>query len=68
MIRRGLELDDLVIAIQYCNMLNDQLNLKLKIEPFMIGQIVGFIDERVYHVMIEVFPKKKIFFKVIFNI
>lgn len=56
---RGMEIGDCLIATESCEIINDELNLDPKIEQFMIGEVVGIIDETVYQVTIQVFPNKR---------
>ena len=56
---RGMEIGDCLIATENCDIINAELNLDPKIEQFMIGEVVGIIDETVYQVTIQVFPNKR---------
>lgn len=56
---RGMEIGYCLVATESCDILNDEFDLNPKIEQFMIGEVVGIIDETVYQVTIQVFPNKR---------
>lgn len=60
---RGIELGQSVIATESCDILNEELKLNPKIEQFMVGEIVGIIDESIYQVMVQVFLNKRFVYK-----
>jgi len=60
---RGLELGEYVVATNSCETLNTEFDLDTKIEQFMIGEVVGIIDETIYQITVRVYPNKKFFYK-----
>jgi len=55
---QGLGIGEYVVATESCDILNEEFDLNPKIEQFMVGKIVGIIDETIYQVTIQVFPEK----------
>ena len=60
---RTIEFGQYVVATDSCDILNDEFDLNPKIEQYMIGEIIGIIDESIYQVMIQVFPNKRFVYK-----
>jgi len=56
---RGIEIGDYLVATESCDILNVEFGLNPKIEQFMVGKVVGIIDETIYQVTIQVFPHKR---------
>ena len=56
---RGLELGEYVVATNSCDMLNTEFDLDTKIEQFMVGEVVGIIDETIYQITVRVYPNKQ---------
>jgi len=56
---RPIEIGECLVATERCDILNDEFKLNPKIEQFMVGEVVGIIDETVYQVTIQVFPNKR---------
>lgn len=55
---KGLELGQRLVATNSCDMLNIEFDLETKIEQFMVGEVVGIIDETIYQITVRVFPNK----------
>ena len=51
------------MATDNCKALNKEFPLIPKIEPFMVGRVVGIIDEKRYLVTVQVFPNKSFVYK-----
>lgn len=60
---RGIELGQSVVATESCDILNDEFKLNPKIEQFMVGKIIGIIDESIYQVIKRVFLNKRFVYK-----
>ena len=59
----SIKLGDWVVATENCGILNEDLEKHPKVETFMVGQIIGIINEMIYEVLVEVYPNKKFVFK-----
>lgn len=63
MAQSELKLGEFVVFTEYATKFQEELELDVLLEPYMIGKIIGILNEAQRLVILEVFPRKKYNFR-----